>query len=581
VDRISYNVNAANVGDKDYFLQHMAKLQPTSVLIMDGLGLAGEVISATEGQTRVIHRTWEKKDADHWNRYTPDEYFRRVTNNGKNRRDVIYYVCNEPGPHGRDIKTMCDWFVEVGRRGEREDYHFALGNMGSAIWNPPEIESGYWDDLLGWSAHWATTGRHWLDWHEYSIFPPYGVGYWPKEFLLDIEKVQPGNWPYWTGAGAYDWDWDKVKAAHAESQIRAQAVEYPPNWHILRYRWWILYAESIGIGKFKSFITECFWDRMPDLTPEENHIYDRLERKFGMPLNEYGEPYPHMRGQHTYLNVWKTYYPHLSFDEAMFMQMLWVEEVYPKDEVEGFNIFTWSEGASDWDKLHGFNMSTRRDFHRLLERERYSPTPPPIPPDPPTPEPEPEPDPDPPVPVPEDPVSPVVFWTATGVLVFIFVIMGILSIIARINLLTAMSAGEISMEVPSLAEAANILLLAIAGILQGGLAAPVTTPIVNLLKLLTKWFGLENVAVFEILIFKGNWLNLYVAVGVTALVWASQIFGVESQVDTVLGSLAEIIPLILTLLGSFLGAKGLFAVGQRQSIPLLGYTRTPAEPDKK
>ena len=55
--RITYNVHAQQLLDKNYFMGHIERLQPTALFIMDALGLAREVKSMLP-KTMVIHRNW-------------------------------------------------------------------------------------------------------------------------------------------------------------------------------------------------------------------------------------------------------------------------------------------------------------------------------------------------------------------------------------------------------------------------------------------------------------------------------------------------------------------------------------------
>lgn len=124
-----------------------------------------------------------------------------------------------------------------------------------------------------------------------------------------------------------------------------------------------------------------------------------------------------------------------------------------------------------------------------------------------------------------------------------------------------------SMEIISITEAGNILMAAIGAILAGGLAAPVTQPIVNVLKYILKLVGQEN-------LISGNGLSLLVAAVVSFAIWLSRHFGVELQATNVMDWLTVALPIVLSGLSMFLSQKGMFALSQRFEIPVFGYTRS-------
>lgn len=123
------------------------------------------------------------------------------------------------------------------------------------------------------------------------------------------------------------------------------------------------------------------------------------------------------------------------------------------------------------------------------------------------------------------------------------------------------------MEIISITEAGNILMAAIGAILAGGLAAPVTQPIVNVLKYILKLVGQEN-------LISGNGLSLLVAAVVSFAIWLSRHFGVELQATNVMDWLTVALPIVLSGLSMFLSQKGMFALSQRFEIPVFGYTRS-------
>ena len=123
------------------------------------------------------------------------------------------------------------------------------------------------------------------------------------------------------------------------------------------------------------------------------------------------------------------------------------------------------------------------------------------------------------------------------------------------------------MEIISINEAWVIILAAIGSILAGGLASPVTEPIVSLVKWVLKRVGWEAQV-------SGDTISLAVAAVVTIVIWLSRRFGVELQIETVFDALVQLIPAITLMLGAFFGQKFVYQVAQRGSVPLFGYKRS-------
>jgi hypothetical protein len=179
-----------------------------------------------------------------------------------------------------------------------------------------------------------------------------------------------------------------------------------------------------------------------------------------------------------------------------------------------------------------------------------------------TPEPEPEPTPD-SEPDTDTPTAPPwLLWVMLAVcgIILAVIIYGVFR--PRLS-----AQGVTSMEIISITEAGNILLAAIGAILAGGLAAPVTQPVVNLLKFVLKLAGLESKV-------SANTLSLVVAAVVSVAIWLSRHFGMELQAANVMDWLAVALPIVLSGLSMFLSQKGMYALSQRYEIPLFGYQRS-------
>jgi hypothetical protein len=116
-------------------------------------------------------------------------------------------------------------------------------------------------------------------------------------------------------------------------------------------------------------------------------------------------------------------------------------------------------------------------------------------------------------------------------------------------------------------EAGQVLLAAIMAIIAGGMASPVTVPVVNVLKFLLKKAGQEN-------LISGNMLAVLVAAVVTIGIWASRLIGVEMQANNFMEWVRQAMPLVVSFLSLFASQKSLFSWAAAKEIPGVGYQRT-------
>lgn len=369
--RISFNVNGARVGDEAYFLNFVGDALPASITVMDNIGLADRVHARSGGKTAVIHRWWHSHDGEWWrkgSRYlSPADWVDTHTRDGL--KHIGRYVLNEPNGGDADgWRALTAWLIEVGRRLRDKGYWACLGNIGPGTFEADLVEQGVFDDYLRGLKELEPQGFT-GGWHEYTaILLPFGVGRWPVSALDDRTQVQMDAWPY------------------PVPRTRTADGKMPPHWHLRRIDWMDIRAQEIGAGVHRKDITEFGHDRMPDLTHETNHIYARLQARFGIPA-----PHTDMRGPLTLKNVWAHYFPQWSFAEAWMEQAKWADAIYPED-VRALHFFTWSHGAPDWDTQYGFNLGAVRDAHKMIVEYAHAQrgdAPVPLP------EPEPEPAPEP------------------------------------------------------------------------------------------------------------------------------------------------------------------------------------------
>ena len=124
-----------------------------------------------------------------------------------------------------------------------------------------------------------------------------------------------------------------------------------------------------------------------------------------------------------------------------------------------------------------------------------------------------------------------------------------------------------TLQIMPVGEAGQVLLAAIMAIIAGGMASPVTVPVVNLVKFIMAKVGWQDKV-------SGNVLAALVAAIVTVVIWVARWVGVELQVNNILDLLQTVIPPVVTFLGMFAGQKSLFSWAVRKEVPVVGYQRT-------
>jgi hypothetical protein len=509
------------------YLDFMQNHRPTTTVIMDNVQLALDASTATEGETIVIHRKYFEREADVYDRYTPERYVKEITHDGTIPKHIWLQVLNEPGTAPKDCPKLCNWLVRVGLLLEEAGYHAVLGNIGPATVQPETIASGVFDDYLRKLADWSERGIHYGGWHEYTgIVLPFGVGYWAIDDLRSTAKMQPEWWP----------------EIIAQIDVPAEPNHY---WHLMRTEWFQQRAIDIGAKRHKVVLTEFGWDRMPDLTKPMPNIYEQLQAAYG------ATGHFEIRGPRTLENVWRAYWPYWSYSEAVYYQLEWADRNYPADYI-GFNLFCWAfdghlpHKEQNWENL-GYNFGDLVELHHLLMIE-----------------PPPDDDPDDDPPDDENTLPSLIKW---GVGLFVFAVLVAILYSLIMPRLTAQGA---TMEgIITFPEMVDIFMAALTAALAGGLAAPVTTPLVNLVKFLLQKAGLE-----ENEWFKGDNVSLFVAGGVTLATIASRYFGYELQLATFADWLTTAIPVVIGLLTMVVGQKAVHSFTAKRNIPVFGYQRS-------
>jgi hypothetical protein len=566
MNRTSYVVLPPLDGNQKHaVLQHIHDYRPALVVFVNDSGLAVEATDVSP-ETRVIFRHYHPDDSNLFETISANDYASYITLNGALDKRIWVYIWNEPDTRPNKLPDLVNKTLQVVDIVEAWGYRAVVGNIGTATIELNTIASGVFDPLLLRAATWP----HLMAYHTYTaVLVPFGVGYWSMDDLKDPANVQPIYWPeietinnqryvvpgYRDFASIDDMLADLMSDDPDGYPISGQTDVTPEPghyWHIFREEWLQARAVEIGAGRHDYVILEGLLDRMPDISGKPDNIYTYLEQTYGVPDNTGGE----IRGAPTLEYVWRAWWPDWSFDEALWQQCHWMERNAP-DECLGWCWFAWvfdrfTNKEQRWEP--GYNIGDRPDFKSLLTRNRD------VPAKPPGPSPSPDPDP-PPEPLPDAP-----HWM---LLFFVGVIGVILGAILYSFIQPQLAAqGVYPMEgIMNITEAGELLVAMVAAVIAGGAAAPVFTPLVNLVKLILKLVGLEDKVT-------GQTINAWVAALVVIVAWFSQHWGMEVEAQTVMDWLVMIIPPVVTGIALFTGNKYVYETAQKLNLPLWKYQRS-------
>jgi hypothetical protein len=534
--RTGFTVNGNALPDRDRLVSWVASARPTTMDVMDGKPLALELYEVAQGETKVAHRQYDPAEGSEWKSKSAAQYVSEVTA-GLDPR-LYVQVLNEPAINAADLPFLLYWLMGVMYELYNRGYHGVIGNFPMGQIQQAHIESGLFDDFLSHYNHYR--GWHVIGIHEYTAVTRYfGVGQWPYWAMTPTDYFLPPTYYHAR-------DMWPTKEDLPVSRINGAL---PPYWHIRRADWLTIRAREIGISEDPQYwVTESGYDNMQDV----GEVFPALVNKWGI-----APGYDNLRGFNSLANVWAAYWPEWTFDMAAFEQEKWLhEECYPVNYI-GWNNFMWCD--NEW-RRDGFDMSQNLQFQALLvdyAAELRTP-----------PGPDPDPEPEPPI----DWLK--VIGLAAGLFIFsLIVILGGIIVLSnwKATHVTSLASGGYTMETLNIMpvdEAGQVLLAAIMAIIAGGMASPVTVPVVNLVKFIMAKVGLQDAV-------SGNILAAIVAAVVTVVIWIARWAGVELQVNNVLDLLQTVIPPVVTFLGMFAGQKSLFSWAVRKEVPVVGYQRSP------
>lgn len=318
--RISYNVHAHGIPDRNAFMAHLERLQPKAILIMDDLGLA-QSIKARIPNTIVIHRNWgvTQADDDVFAKVSPQRWIdlRGHETDGK----IALHTSCEPG-WGQDV---IDWHVKLMELCAPRGIPLVIGNWAVGTPQPEQ---------------WPMARRmlELLDQHR-------------DLFVLGLHEYACGVITSGLVGGAPD---DPRHPNYIPVENWPGSVQGITMFHCGRFNFLLNYCHSIGLRPPRIIMTEHGFDDVSDIKPWASTL--RLRG-----------PYLNIRGWKTIVDQWTDWYGGRgwSAERALFEQLAWADRtIYQPSPVEAQCIFCWGHTDKVWEQ---FDMARAGEFQSLLE----------------------------------------------------------------------------------------------------------------------------------------------------------------------------------------------------------------------
>ncbi|MBI1279617.1 MAG: hypothetical protein GC179_15930 [Anaerolineaceae bacterium] len=318
--RITYNVHAQQLLNHDVFMQHIERIQPTALFVMDALGLAREIKSALP-KTMVIHRNWGVTGGD-------DAVFAKVSpqqwldlRSAEAAGGIMLHTSCEPG-WGQDV---IDWHVKLMELAAPRGIPLVIGNWAVGTPQPDQ---------------WPMARRmlELLDQHR-------------DLFVLGLHEYAAGVITSGLIGGAPD---DPQHPNFVPVENWPDDVSKLTLFHCGRFRFLVNYCHSIGLRPPRIILSEHGFDDVSDIKPWLN----------GLRVNS---PYLNIRGWKSLQDQWSDWYGGRgwSAQRAMFEQLAWADRtIYQNSPVEAQCIFCWGHTSKEWEQ---FDVAEAAEFHSLLE----------------------------------------------------------------------------------------------------------------------------------------------------------------------------------------------------------------------
>lgn len=328
--RLSYNVHSTTPGfDKGKLIDHLKKIRPAWVLVMDGLQVCKDIKAAIP-ECNVIHRAYP--DEEIYKTVSPQEWVdRKVAEIGG--ADVWCYTVNEMG-YG---DTLVNWFTAVIECAARAHLKVVVGNMSAGTPQPEEWSKPASIALL--KALDKNRSNAVMACHEYAcgVVTSGFLGGFPNNAGVPANEkgglnlIPSANWP-------------SVLDAHVFTKF-----------HMGRFYFLLQACQIAKINPPRLVITEHGFDDVSDIKAWA----DTLPKT---------PPYTTIRGWQSCQNVWNQWYSSVNGwtpQEAYFQQLKWADQaIYQGTPVEGQLIYCWGHSSKDWEQ---FDVSQAGTLQTLIE----------------------------------------------------------------------------------------------------------------------------------------------------------------------------------------------------------------------
>lgn len=337
---IPIGLHATNQRSADLF-KVIEQLQPTVVLMLDGLGEAVHIHEKLN-VPYVFHRVYNGQEGSLWNNRlsaykTPSSWIDEWR--GQGHPEIARVVLNEPHANSEEeLGRLFDYLMDVGDRAAAAGFKASLGGFATAntireswLWSDPARANWHivtvYDRFLRWAADWTAAGHGYVDWHNYSTFPPVD-GNGDATALLDPARCQKSAW-----------------------KTRQQVLEthWRDNWLFYRDVWLAKRCEVLGVSMHQVVYGEGWADAMPNLAS----IYSQLEGQL---------PGLKVEGPFSMGLFYASRFPGHTQAEVMRWVDEWIIDTMPAYAV-GLCFFAWN-----WNAPWGNNRDAGERMYNIGER---------------------------------------------------------------------------------------------------------------------------------------------------------------------------------------------------------------------
>lgn len=324
--RLSYNIHAQVVPDRNRLLKHLEKVKPAAVLVMDGLGLCKE-IKAMLPETTVISRIFPDEDIQ--NRDTPENWFEHRAPHAEG--GIYQYTSNEAGfsPH------LIEWHERLLEMAIKHRVPLVIGNMSVGTPAPEDWPAGkHLLQLLDQHRDLFIMGLH-----------EYACGVITSGFLGG-HPDNAGVAPHLVGQGR--------SLIQADQWPRREEAASMTMFHCGRFKFLINYCQSVGIKPPRIILTEHGFDDVSDIKSWSGAL-------------KMTPPYTSIRGWKSAQDQWRDWYQAQGWSpqRALFEQLAYADRnLYQGSPVEAQLLFCWGHSSDMWDQ---FDLANADEFQALLE----------------------------------------------------------------------------------------------------------------------------------------------------------------------------------------------------------------------